>query len=91
MKTLLAAVVVLPLAACQGFQTGPLTDPQVLAQRCAELNLALTVIEVASKKIDPAKLNAAHVVVDSVCSGTIVDYPSALNAVATALKNLKAK
>ena len=80
----------LGLAGCQlqGFKTGPLSDPEVLAQRCAELNLAMVAASVLGK-IDTSK---AYIVYDAVCAPgaePINDYPSTLNAIANALKTLR--
>jgi hypothetical protein len=88
MKIIIASVVAITLAGCQlqGVKTGPLSDPEVLAQRCAELNLAVTAANIIGK-VDTTRV---QVVVDTVCGGTpITDYPSALNAIANALKQLR--
>lgn len=90
MRLLLIPVLALGLAGCQfsGFKTGPLTDPEVLAQRCAELNLAMVAASVLGK-VDVSK---AQIVYDGICGpGAVVptDYPSTLNAIANALKSLR--
>ena len=71
-------------------KTGPLSDPEVLAQRCAEANLAITVFEIASKGKNADKIEDARAVLNATCSGGVIkDYPSALNAIANALLILK--
>lgn len=90
MKIVAIAALCIGLAGCQmsGFKTGPLSDPEVLAQRCAELNLAMVAASVLGK-IDTSK---AQIVYDAVCApGAQVptDYPSTLNAIANALKTLR--
>lgn len=93
MKFILVAASTIMLAGCQmsGFKTGPLTDPQVLAQRCAEANLAVTAYYVIAKNPDEAKVDKVRGVIDYYCTNGIIvtDYPSALNAVANALLLLK--
>ncbi len=87
---LAAALFPILVAGCITVPTGPLTDPQVLAARCAEANLALTVIQVSSKKVDPAKVEIARGVINTYCnSGGIVDYPTAINAIAAAIIQLR--
>jgi len=91
MKALYAVPVVLSLAGCVSVPTGPLSDPQVLAARCAELNLALTVAQISSK-VPADKINAAQAAISTFCnSGGIVDYPTALNALSAALVQLRTK
>ena len=81
------------LGGCQleGLKTGPLSDPHILAQRCAEVNLAITAYYVIAKNPDEVKVSKAREVIDYYCSGKVVitDYPSALNAVANVLLLLK--
>jgi hypothetical protein len=93
MKILIASAMCLGLAGCviEGVKTGPLSDPQVLAQRCAEVNLAVTAYYVIAKNPDEAKITKVRGVIDYYCSGgaIVTDYPSALNAVANALILLK--
>lgn len=91
MKIVIASVLALSLAGCvSGFKTGPLSDPEVLAQRCAEANLAITVAIVVSKDKNMEKIEQARNIVDATCrGGVITDYPSALNALSNALLSLK--
>ena len=45
----IASVLALSLAGCvTGIKTGPLSDPEVLSQRCAEANLAITAFEIVT-------------------------------------------
>jgi len=90
MRLLLIPVLALGLAGCQfsGIKTGPLSDPEVLAQRCAELNLAMVAASVLGK-VDVSK---AQLVYDGICASGAplpTDYPSTLNAIANALKTLR--
>lgn len=69
-----------------GMKTGPLSDPEVLAQRCAEANLAITLAVVVNKNKNSEKINNVREIVNSTCrAGVITDYPSALNAISNAL------
>ena len=92
MKSLIiASVISVSLAGCvAGVKTGPLSDPEVLAQRCAEANLAISVFDIASKGKNTEKIEKARTVLATVCNGGVItDYPSALNAIANALLILK--
>ena len=92
MSKLFILPIVATLAGCQisGVKTGPLSDPEVLNQRCAEANLALTVAIVASKDKNAQKFDDVRATLDAVCkAGVITDYPSALNAISNALLTLK--
>lgn len=92
MKAFLICLLSLSAAGCQisGVKTGPLSDPEVLNQRCAEANLAITVAIVASKDKNMEKIEQVRNIVDATCrGGVITDYPSALNALSNALLTLK--
>ena len=91
MKIVIASALALSLAGCvTGIKTGPLSDPEVLAQRCAEANLAVTLFDVASKGKNADKIEKVRIVISATCSGGVItDYPSALNAISTALLMLK--
>ena len=92
MKSLvIASVLSVSLAGCvTGVKTGPLSDPEVLAQRCAEANLAITAFEIVTKGKNEEQANDARAVLNAVCSGGVItDYPSALNAISNALLLLK--
>ena len=87
----IASVLSVSLSGCvTGVKTGPLSDPEVLAQRCAEANLAISVFDIVSKGKNTEKIEKARTVLATVCNGGVItDYPSALNAVANALLILK--
>lgn len=86
----IAAGVVVSGCQLSGFKTGPLSDPEVLAQRCAEANLAVTVFDVASKGKNTEKIEKVRTVLAATCDGGVItDYPSALNAISNALLMLK--
>lgn len=90
-STIIISVLAFSLSGCiAGMKTGPLSDPEVLAQRCAEANLAITLAIVVSKDKNTAKIEEVRDIVDTTCrGGAITDYPSALNAISNALLLLK--
>lgn len=88
---IIASVLSISLAGCvTGVKTGPLSDPEVLAQRCAEANLAVSVFDIVSKGKNTEKVEKVRAVLNATCNGGVItDYPSALNAIANALLILK--
>ena len=90
-KLIIVGIMSVALTGCiAGVRTGPLTDPEVLSQRCAEANLAITAFEIVTKGKNEEQANDARAVLNAVCSGGVItDYPSALNAISNALLLLK--
>lgn len=84
-----AVLLALTIAGCQTTQQA-LSDPQMLAQRCEELDLGVLALELLASKKHQATIRVARTTVDTICTKPPTDYREALIAIATVLVKVKA-